>query len=60
MPRIPNEGYSPCVALAVPIPLGVSFVDLVRQEGRVLVVRGLDALNGTPLLDIKPFVMPGD
>jgi formylmethanofuran dehydrogenase subunit E len=39
-----------------PNPIGVSFVDLIAREGRVLVVRGLDALNGTPLLDIKPFV----
>lgn len=41
-----------------PNPIGVSFVDLVRREGCVLVVRGLDALHGTPLLDIKPFVVP--
>lgn len=40
-----------------PNPIGVSFVDLIAREGRVLVVRGLDALNGTPLLDIKPFVV---
>jgi tRNA-Thr(GGU) m(6)t(6)A37 methyltransferase TsaA len=42
-----------------PNHLGVSFVDLIAREGRVLVVRGLDALNGTPLLDIKPFVVHG-
>jgi len=40
-----------------PNPIGVSFVDLIAREGRVLVVGGLDALNGTPLLDIKPFVV---
>ena len=40
-----------------PNPIGVSFVDLIAREGRELVVRGLDALNGTPLLDIKPFVV---
>ena len=43
-----------------PNPIGVSFVDLVRREGRVIVVRGLDALNHSPLLDIKPFAVPGD
>jgi len=42
-----------------PNPIGVSFVDLITREQRVLIVRGLDALNGTPLLDIKPFVVPG-
>jgi len=29
-------------------------VDLVAIDGHVLRVRGLDAINGTPLLDIKP------
>ncbi len=43
-----------------PNPIGVSFVDLIAREGRVLVVRGLDALDGTPLLDIKPFVVHDD
>ena len=43
-----------------PNPIGVSFVDLVRREGRVMVVRGLDALNRTPLLDIKPFILAAD
>jgi tRNA (Thr-GGU) A37 N-methylase len=30
-------------------------VELVRREGNVLVVKGLDALSGTPVLDIKPY-----
>ncbi|AUC54297.1 tRNA (N6-threonylcarbamoyladenosine(37)-N6)-methyltransferase TrmO [Sagittula sp. P11] len=37
-----------------PNPLGVSSVRLLRREGARLVVRGLDCLDGTPLLDIKP------
>ncbi|MGY9045655.1 hypothetical protein P775_00220 [Puniceibacterium antarcticum] len=37
-----------------PNPIGTSCVRLVRREGAVLVVRGLDCLDGTPLLDIKP------
>lgn len=37
-----------------PNPIGTSMVRLVRREGAVLVVRGLDCLDGTPLLDIKP------
>jgi tRNA-Thr(GGU) m(6)t(6)A37 methyltransferase TsaA len=37
-----------------PNPIGTALVDLVRREGPVLVVRGLDCLDGTPLLDIKP------
>jgi tRNA (Thr-GGU) A37 N-methylase len=30
-------------------------VRLVRRDGRVLTVRGLDAFDGTPVLDIKPY-----
>ena len=37
-----------------PNPIGVTVVDLVAIEGNVLHVRGLDALNGTPVLDLKP------
>jgi tRNA-Thr(GGU) m(6)t(6)A37 methyltransferase TsaA len=37
-----------------PNPIGVTVVDLLRIEGNVLYVRGLDALNDTPVLDIKP------
>jgi tRNA-Thr(GGU) m(6)t(6)A37 methyltransferase TsaA len=36
-----------------PNPIGVTVVDLLSVEGNVLRIRGLDALNGTPVLDIK-------
>lgn len=39
-----------------PNPLGLSIVHLLRREGRVLHVGGIDVLDGTPLLDIKPYV----
>jgi len=39
-----------------PCPLGLSVVELVAREENVLKVRGLDALDGTPLLDIKPYI----
>jgi tRNA (adenine37-N6)-methyltransferase len=39
-----------------PNPIGLSVVRLVRVEGSVLHVEGVDVLDGTPLLDIKPFV----
>ncbi|HOJ33902.1 MAG TPA: tRNA (N6-threonylcarbamoyladenosine(37)-N6)-methyltransferase TrmO [Candidatus Hydrogenedentes bacterium] len=38
-----------------PNPIGLSIVHLVRREGGVLHVRGVDILDGTPLLDIKPY-----
>jgi formylmethanofuran dehydrogenase subunit E len=37
-----------------PNPIGVTVVDVLAVAGNVLQVRGLDALNGTPLLDLKP------
>lgn len=40
-----------------PNRLGVSRCRLVRVEGRRLVVRDLDAIDGTPVVDIKPFMI---
>lgn len=37
-----------------PNPIGTSLVRLVRIDGAEVVVRGLDCLDGTPLVDIKP------
>ena len=37
-----------------PNRLGVSVAKLIRREGRQLFLQGLDAINGTPVLDIKP------
>ena len=39
-----------------PNPLGMSLVRLVRREGNVLHLLDVDMLDGTPLLDIKPYV----
>jgi len=39
-----------------PNPIGITTVELVSREKNRLVVRGLDAINGTPILDIKPYV----
>lgn len=37
-----------------PNHIGATFVNLVRHEGRKLIVTNLDAIDGTPVLDIKP------
>lgn len=39
-----------------PNQIGLSIVRLTARQGRVLTVRGIDVLNGTPLIDIKPYV----
>jgi tRNA (adenine37-N6)-methyltransferase len=37
-----------------PNRLGATIVRIVKREGRNLMVKGLDAIDGTPILDIKP------
>ena len=39
-----------------PCPLGLCVVKLVAREKNILKVIGLDAIEGTPLLDVKPYV----
>lgn len=39
-----------------PNAIGIAAVEIVSVEGDVLEVRGLDAIDGTPVLDIKPYV----
>jgi tRNA (adenine37-N6)-methyltransferase len=39
-----------------PNPIGLSVVELLRHDGRMLHVRGVDMLDGTPILDIKPYM----
>ncbi len=39
-----------------PNHIGLSVVELVAREENVLTIKGLDILDGTPLLDIKPYI----
>jgi len=39
-----------------PNPIGISIVKLVSRKDNMLTVEGIDTLDGTPLLDIKPYV----
>lgn len=39
-----------------PNPIGLTVVELVRREGRLLHVRGVDMLDKTPILDLKPYL----
>ncbi len=71
-----NQGWNPTVVpprgprvrrgvLATRAPhrpnqLGLSAVRVVRVEGHVLHVRGIDLLDGTPVLDLKPYVPYAD
>lgn len=37
-----------------PNPIGVTIVDLIEINGNTLLIHGLDAIDGTPVLDLKP------
>ena len=39
-----------------PNPIGISVVRLITINNNILEIEGVDMLNGTPLLDIKPYV----
>ena len=58
LPQRPHDGaLRGTFALRSPVrpnPIGLARVRLVRRDGGTLVVRGLDCLDGTPLLDVKP------
>lgn len=43
-----------------PNPIGLSAVELLAVDGNRLHVRGMDLLDGTPILDIKPYVPYAD
>jgi len=43
-----------------PCPLGLTVSELLGREKNILKVKGLDAIDGTPVLDIKPYVPPLD
>ena len=43
-----------------PNPVSLSVVELLAVDGNVLSVRGLDCLDGTPLIDIKPYFASTD
>jgi len=38
-----------------PNPIGLTIVELLGRKGSILTVRGLDALDGTPVVDLKPY-----
>jgi len=55
-PRYPLQGVLATRTQHRPNPIGASVVRLLRRRRNVLRVQGLDAINGTPVLDIKPYI----
>ncbi|MCA1758088.1 MAG: SAM-dependent methyltransferase [Bacteroidales bacterium] len=50
------RGVFACCTPRRPTMIGLTTVQLLKVEGNSLTVTGLDALNGTPVVDIKPVV----
>ncbi len=54
-PDLPLVGVFATRSPARPNPIGQTLVEIIKREDNVLWVRGLDAYDGTPVLDIKPY-----
>jgi len=55
-PAIPKRGVFATRSPDRPNPIGLCLVDVLAVEGPVLKVRGLDAVDGTPIVDLKPYI----
>lgn len=54
-PEVPIVGIFACRCPQRPNPIAISTVKLLRHEGNKLAIEGLDTLDGTPVIDIKPY-----
>ncbi|KXS37482.1 MULTISPECIES: tRNA (N6-threonylcarbamoyladenosine(37)-N6)-methyltransferase TrmO [unclassified Candidatus Frackibacter] len=50
-----ERGVFACRSPRRPSSIGVTTVELLERDGRKLRVKGLDAIDGTPVIDIKPY-----
>ena len=52
---LPLTGVFAVRTMLRPNPIGLTLVELIAIEDNILTVKGLDAYDGTPVLDIKPY-----
>ncbi|MBM3129015.1 MAG: tRNA (N6-threonylcarbamoyladenosine(37)-N6)-methyltransferase TrmO [Chloroflexi bacterium] len=57
---LPRVGIFATRSPSRPNPLGICAAELISIDANILRVRGLDALDGTPVLDLKPYLERGD
>ncbi|MDD1756624.1 MAG: tRNA (N6-threonylcarbamoyladenosine(37)-N6)-methyltransferase TrmO [Methanomassiliicoccales archaeon] len=57
-PSTPLRGVFATRSPDRPNRIGMTTVELIRREGRLLHVKGLDAMDGSPVIDIKPLIRP--
>ena len=51
----PLVGIFACRCPGRPNPIGITTVKILRRKGNVLTIRGLDVIDNTPIIDIKPY-----
>ena len=56
----PLTGVFACRSPSRPNPIGVTVVKIERIDGCKIIVSGLDALEGSPIIDIKPYNQKSD
>lgn len=54
-PNVPIVGIFACRCPQRPNPIAITTVKLLEHTGNKIIVRGLDVLDGTPVIDIKPY-----
>jgi tRNA-Thr(GGU) m(6)t(6)A37 methyltransferase TsaA len=54
-PEVPIVGIFSCRCPQRPNPIAMTTVPLIGHEGNKITVKGLDILDGTPIIDIKPY-----
>jgi tRNA-Thr(GGU) m(6)t(6)A37 methyltransferase TsaA len=59
-PNLPLVGVFATRSPARPNPIGIATIKLLECRGNILKVIGLDAIDGTPVLDIKPHIPGSD
>jgi tRNA-Thr(GGU) m(6)t(6)A37 methyltransferase TsaA len=59
-PELPLVGRFATRSPHRPNPLGMSTARLLERKGNILKVKGLDAIDGTPVIDIKPHIPGSD
>lgn len=54
-PKVPIVGIFACRCPARPNPIAITTVKLLERKGNVLKVKGLDVIDRTPVIDLKPY-----
>ena len=53
--KVPEVGILACRCPRRPNQIGITTVRLLERKENILMVKGLDILNGTPIIDVKPY-----